>query len=318
MLDDGAPEGLALLGVRMGSLQRGPCPARGLGRDADAAERQVAQRDAEAPPDLAENVAGGHPHVLEDHLAGVVGAVTELVLLGDHAVAGVVGRRDERGHAPLAGARIGHRHDHRHIGARARRDERLVTVQHVLVAVSSGPGADGRRVGASVGLSEVDAAQPLAAGELGEVVTPLLVGARLLDRHGNRRVVRRHHVADAAVGSGDLLDSQRVRHEVGTRAAPAGVDNHPHEPDLSHLAVQLSGRSARPVPLCGERRYLALRERPGHVADLLLLVGQLHGWLPRRTALGALPNRQNTAARAAANSTETREGRGAVGPPPHP
>ena len=210
VLDDGAPEGLALLGIGMCGLERSPCAAGGLGRGADAAQRQVAQRNAEAAPDLAEDIAGRHAHVLKDHLARVVGSVAELVLLGDHAVAGVVGGRDERGHAPLAGARIGHRHDHRHIGGRSCGDERLVAVEDVLVAVPGGPGTDGRRVRSGVGLGEVDAAQPLAAGELGEVAALLLVGARLLDRHGDRRVVRRHHVADAAIGCGDLLDGQRV------------------------------------------------------------------------------------------------------------
>ena len=280
MFDDGAAEGLALLGVGVSRLQCRTCAAGGLGGYADAPERQVSQRDAEAPPDLAEHIAGRHPHVFEHHLAGVIRAVAELVLLGDHAVAGIVGRRDERRHPPFASARVRHCHDHRHVCAGTRRDEGFVSVQHVLVSVPLGSGANGRRVRAGLWLGEVDAAQPRAAGELGEIVAPLLIGAGLLDRHSNRRVVGRHHVADPSVRSGDLLDGQCVRHEVGAGTAPAGIDNHPHQTDVGHLAVQLTRRSPGAVPLGCEGGDLALSEAPRHVTNLLLLVGQLHCALP--------------------------------------
>ncbi len=120
-------------------------------------------RRLEPLPGLAaDDVGGGDPNVVEDHVAGLGATLAHLLVGLAEAQALRVGGDNEGRDAGGAGT-VGARHQRERAGAWRVGDEPLAAVDDVVVADALGPGLDRRRVGAGVGLGQGERHDQLAA-----------------------------------------------------------------------------------------------------------------------------------------------------------
>ena len=169
------------------------------------------------------------------------------------------------------------REDHREVGDVAAGDERLLPVDHPLVTVSHGGGADVARVRAGAGLGDREAAAPSALDRGPEVGVLLLVVGLEED------VVRVTAELERYEGPAQLNLEQRVHHRAQTHPAVPlrGLD--PEEARLPCLVLQrldlVESDASFPVAFAFEhlrleRHELLGDERPHPVPDLAFLVGE--------------------------------------------
>ena len=171
--------------------------------------------------------------------------------------------------------RGGLRPDDEDVGDRRVRDPHLaageaVAARHLLRA------RDHRRgIGAVVRLGEAEAADPLAGGQLRQVLLLLRLGAELVDRHHHQRALHAHHRAVAGIDALDLARDQPVADEVETGAAVFGRDGRAEQAHGAHFAED--GRVgllvAERVPHARQQLALAIVAR--RVADHALVRRQL-------------------------------------------
>ena len=227
---------------------------------------------------LAHEVGGGHPDVVEEQLGGVRGLQAHLVQLLARGVALVVLLlHEEQAEAvPVparGGAAVRAGKDQGGVAGDAVADERLLAVEHVLVAVAHGPGAHPAQVGAGARLGEGDARDHLPAQDRGQPALLLLVRAvreqvrqhpvvLQVEREPQGQVARAHellvhHAAEAVVGEPHALVVLR--------------DGQPEQPGLRGLVPDATVHHVLGVPLRVVRGHLALVELAGHRAELLVL-----------------------------------------------
>ena len=274
MLDQRLAEARALPGVGERRLVRRPHGAGGLGGHADAAAFQVAERDGVALAGLAQHEIGREAHVLEDDLAGVVGALAHLGLEARDRVALGFRRHEEAADALLARVGFGDGEDHRHIRPGAAGDELLGSAEAVAVAVRHGAGAQVGGIGARLRLGEAEAAEHVAAREGAEEALFLRRRAALENAGADQRVVDAHRRRRADVAGRDLLHGERVGDVVGAGAVPFRRHQHAHQPELAHAGQDVVRIAAVQVPRAGMGGELARGEVARHVADHALLVGE--------------------------------------------
>ena len=141
----------------------------------------------EALADLAENRIGRNPEVLEGELAGIRGVHAHLLeVLSDRetgqVVAFLVADVDQhQGDAVVSGVGVGLGDQNHEVGPGRVGDEGLGTVDHVLVAVKDGGGADTGDVGTGTWFGDAERADLLAGDAGGEVLLLLLFGAEQVD-----------------------------------------------------------------------------------------------------------------------------------------
>jgi len=140
----------------------------------------------------ADQLAGGHTHVVEDHVAGVGALLAHLVVALAQGQAGRVTFNDERADSGRAtDRRVGACHHGENPGVGRVGDKALGAVDHVVVAIAHGGGFQRGSVGARIRLGEAERAEQRAAGQQRQVVFFLGVGAIQQDADG----------ADAIVGA---------------------------------------------------------------------------------------------------------------------
>ena len=191
---DGLVELLALLAVLGSGFQRALRDAQAERCDADAAAVEHFQALHEAVAHLADDVFLGHPAVGENQLRGFGGAHAQLVFLAAGREAGGVALDDEGRHAVGVAHLAGAGNNDGHVAGLAVGDKVFGPVQHVIVAafVGHGGGAHVAGVGAGVGFGEAPGPNPLAGGQLGQVLMLLLGRAVLQDVAGAQRIVGGH------------------------------------------------------------------------------------------------------------------------------
>ena len=189
--------------------------------------------------------------------------------------------QDEGGDALVASGAVGHREQHADVGDRAVGDPVLGAVDHPLVAVAGGGGALRRRVGAGLGLGEARSSRascPRASGVSQRLL--LLVGAELVDRIADQRVVDAHDHAGRRAGAADLLHREHVADVVDAGAAVLLGDRHAEEAELGHARHQLrrdgDARDRSRRPSAGPRSCAKSRA-VFWTSDLLFGQRELHG-----------------------------------------
>ncbi len=137
---DGLAEGVALLDVGDGVLERAAARGHRRHRDAQPLLLELVHQHLEALPLLTEQVRHRHAAVLEEQLAGVLPAQAELVELAPAHEAGRIGLDQQQADALVRrlGVRIGLRHDDEQVADLPVRDEGLRAVQDVVIAVADG------------------------------------------------------------------------------------------------------------------------------------------------------------------------------------
>ena len=116
------------------------------------------------------------------------------------------------------------------------------------------PGDHRPRVRAVVRLGQPEAADPLAAGELRQVLRPLRVGAVGEDRMHHQGRLHAHGAAIARVDPLHLPRDQPVGDVVDPRPAELLRDRRPEQPQRPHLAHDLPVEDLVPVRLEDARR----------------------------------------------------------------
>ena len=272
-LGDRAAELLALLGVLDGLVHGALGNAEGLACDADAAAVEGLHGQAEAFAELAQLAILRDAAVFEDKLCRGRAADTHLLLLLADAEAGVGLLDDEGADALGAQALVGHGDDDEHVGVGAVGDENLASVEHPLVAVKDGGGLLPGGVGAGVGLGQAESADPLAAGQLGQVALLLLLGAVLHDGGHAEAGVGGEDDAGGGAHAAQLLDGHAV-HDI--RAAGSAVlfrHRNAHQANLGHLLHCLFGETLLLVHFGCEGFHLLLCKLANHLQEEFFLFG---------------------------------------------
>ncbi len=213
------------------------------------------------------------PILLEDKLGGGAAADTHLLLLLADAEARVGLLDDEGADALGAEALVGHGDDDEHVGVGAVGDENLAAVEHPVVTVLDGDGLLAGGVGTGVGLGETEGANPLAAGEFGQVFHLLLLGAGLEDGGAAEAGMGGEDDARGGADAAQLLDGHAV-HDVGTAGtAILGGDGNTHQADFGHLLDGLHGETLLLVDFGGEGLHLFLCKLANHLQEEFFLFG---------------------------------------------
>ncbi|MNN02147.1 hypothetical protein D3C81_1147950 [compost metagenome] len=183
-----------------------------------------------------DQVGGRHAHVLEDHVAGVGAFLAHLHV----ALAEADARRlriDNKGRdaGRALDRRIGARHQREHAGLRRVGDEALGAVDHVVVAIAHGGGAQRAGVRAGVRLGQREGGEDLARGQPGQPRGLLLGGAIHQDalradanRGAQQRAKGRCGLAQLHHHAGLFLHGQ-------LQAAEAFGDGHAEQAHLAHV-----------------------------------------------------------------------------------
>ena len=189
--------------------------------------------------------------------------------------AGRVGRHKEAGEAAVGLLRIGLGEDQRELRVVAHRDPLLLAVQLPAAVDLRRAGLQAGGVGARAGLGEAEAAERLAATELGQPLVLLLLGAPALDGRADERRLHRHDGARRGVAAADLLHDQAVGAVVEPAVAVLLGDDRAEEAHVRHLLDELGVEPLVAVVVARHRHDLFVCEVARGLADQALLVGQL-------------------------------------------
>jgi hypothetical protein len=246
-----------------------------------ALEPQRGERHLPSLPDLADPVAVGDVHAVEEDLVegGAAGHLAE----GAHRHPGGVHVDDEGGEVAVAGLGRGAAEDLADAGEMRPRGPHLLPGDPPAVALAHRAGGDRCEVGAGVRLGEELAGDEIAAVQRGEKAATLLLGAVTEDRRRDHpEADDEHRVAGHLEGAGQRLEAARV----GARTATAAVLDRAVDPAESGVE-----EAAPPSAHRGEVVRLGLGI--GLLEDLELVAaltpdegGGLGGGLPSRPARG--------------------------------
>jgi hypothetical protein len=224
------------------------------------------QLDETLPLGGPEQAAGRHAAVVEEHLRRVPAVLADLVEHAAHAVAGKALRLDHDDRDALGTlGRIGLRDEANQPGVQAVRDERLRTIQHVVVAVADGAALDGLQVGTCARLGHRDRADQLAARHARQPVELLRLGAVV------EHVVRDDavdHVAEARdTAPAHLLDDDRLVPRIAADATVLVRDVGAEQADLACLVPEVAIHVVLLAPARVVRHDLVLDEASRGVAE---------------------------------------------------
>ena len=141
-----------------------------------------------------------------------------------------------------------------------------------MVAFLYGCGLLGGGVGAGVRLGEAESADPLAAGELGQVLLLLGLGAVLQDGGAAEGGVGGDDDAGGSAYAAELFHGHGVEYVVGAGAAILLGYGDAHDAELGHLFYGLHREALRLVNLGCERLYFLFGELPYHLQEQVLPV----------------------------------------------
>ncbi len=153
-------EGLALFHIGQRFFQRRLGAAERAGRDIEPAAVEAGHRDLKANTFLAEPIAGGDAHVLEDDGARRLRVPAHLALVGAKRDAGGIARHDERRNARRAFA-AAPRHHHIKIARAGAGDELFLPIENVMVAVARRTGGQRRGIRSGTRFGQAVARQQL-------------------------------------------------------------------------------------------------------------------------------------------------------------
>ncbi|MNM35126.1 hypothetical protein D3C81_457980 [compost metagenome] len=263
---DGLVERLAVLHVLDGLLQQAFELGGAVQGDHQALLRQLFHQVHEALVLFTEQVAHRHTDIVEEQLGGVGGMLADLVQLAPAAEPFTVALDHDQAAALGPGTRVGLAHDHHHVAGQAVADEGLAAVDHPLVTVAHGGGADRLEVGTGARLGHRDGQYGFAGADFRQPFLLLLFGAQTHDV--GRDDVRMHAQAPARnPGAVQLFDQHRRVPEITTATAIFGGHGEAQQVMAASLEpgfpVDLPGL----VPLRLFGQALTLEETPRGVAQ---------------------------------------------------
>jgi hypothetical protein len=244
----------------------------GAGHDAQPARVQRRQRDGEPVPLLADEVIGGHPGAIEDHLGGDRGTHPHLALGRARADAGRAGRNVEAADAarPLRPGRLsrGAGEQGVEVGLARVADPGLDAVDPVAAVVGRGPGGQRRGVRAALWLGQAVGAEQLAAEQAGQPPLLLLRRARGGQRETGQRV-HAHAQADGHPRPRQLLNDLQVDLVRLAAAAPSLRVGQAQQPRPAQQAERLAREGPGPLGRAGRGLQLLDGQLVGEVKQFL-------------------------------------------------
>ncbi len=189
MVDDRLAEGIALLRIGERGIERCLRDTHRLRRDADATAVERRQRDLQPFAGSAEHVLLRYLEIVEHDLAGVAGAMTELLLAAGDDIARRVGPSHEAGDPVLAGGGIRHRDDHGDARALASGDEILGAAKNETAVPLLGTSPEIAGVGAGLRLAQQERRHGFAGRQRSEKALLLVVVSKSEQRRGHREFV---------------------------------------------------------------------------------------------------------------------------------
>ena len=186
MFDDRFAEGDAFSRIGERRVESGLPNADGLRSNADTSAVQRRKRDPKSLSGQPEHVLGSDLEPVEQDLTGVVAAMAEFLLAPHHAIAGLMGAREEAARAGLTGARIGPRDDHGQTCGIPCRDEGLCATEDVAAVCEFGMRLYVCCIRTSLGLCEQEGSVHLAAGGRAKEGSPSASRCRTRGRRRSR------------------------------------------------------------------------------------------------------------------------------------
>src|SRR5690606_19139154 len=148
--------------------------------------------------------------VLKDHLGGLRGSHTKLVLLPSGLKPGSAPFHDESCHPMGVALFTCSRYHYRHVAGDPVRNEVLSTVENVMVAIANRHGVHVSCIGSRVGFSKSPRTDQLTGCQAGQILLTLLFVTEGKDVVRAQRVVGGHRKAYRPVDLGDRLESGDV------------------------------------------------------------------------------------------------------------
>ena len=222
----------------------------------------------------AEQVGGGHGHVGEEQLGGVLRVHAQLVQVPATGKAGHAPLDHEQADPAVPGVRVGARHDDHDVGQLAVGDEGLLAVQHVVVTVANRGAADALQVAARAWFGHRDRRDQLARAVAGEPALPLLRRAQPVQVRPDHVVVQLEH-RPAGARAGQFLVQDHVEPVVGLTAATVLlVQVDAQQPGPARGQPDVAGHDPVPLPLIVVGRDLLRDEGPHHVTERVVFLGE--------------------------------------------
>ncbi|MNX94858.1 hypothetical protein D3C86_1271060 [compost metagenome] len=183
--------------------------------------RQLFHQVHEAFVFFTEQVAHRHAYVVEEQLGGVGSVLADLLQLAATTETLAIALDHDQAAALGASARVGLAHHHDHVAGQAVADEGLAAVDHPLVTVAHGGGADRLEVGTGARLGHRNGEDGFAGADFRQPLLLLLFGAQTHDVRRND--VRMHAQAPTRnTRAVQLFDQHRRVTEVTATTAVLG------------------------------------------------------------------------------------------------
>ncbi len=200
-------------------------------------------------PGFPSRLPGGHPAILEDHLAGVAGPHAELVFFPADAKTRRAFVDDKRRDAVMRRRPVRHRHRHADFGAVGVGGKRLRAVQHPIVAFPAcllrvPPASEP----ASGSVSDQHPSHSPPAS-FGTYLFRLFLGARQKDMVGAQRIVGRHDQRHAGVDACQLFDDNRIVDIAQAGAAQFLGKDHPQKSQVARVSGSPAREISAPRPI---------------------------------------------------------------------
>jgi hypothetical protein len=269
------PEGLALLHVGPGLVDRGLRGRDALQRDQDPAVVEALHDLREAPAFGADALRLGHPHRVEEQRAATDQLAAEVCIAGAlHA--GRVERHQERSDAARRLARrAGAREHDGDVGLVAEADRGLLAVEHVALAVAPRAQRQVRGIRAAARLGQAERADRLAGDQLRHPGTRQLGRCIARDDLAHQRR-EQLHVGDVEVAVRDRLDDQPGGDAALAQPAERFGQVDADEAEGAHLAAQRTVDAGLALALLIAGPQALAGEPARDVVQGLLVFGQQH------------------------------------------
>ena len=239
-------------------VERALRAAKRTGRDIDAAAVEPGHRNLEADAFVAEPVGNRHPRILENHRAGRLRIPAHLALVGADRKPGRIAFNDN-GRDAAGSVAAGPHHRHIEVALAGTRNELLLAVEHVVIAVAHRAGAQRRGVRSGAGFGQAIAREQFHGAELRQPLLALGVVAVSVD-HPGRHVVDRDERRHGRAALRQRLEDQRCVEPRQGRAADVVADIDAANAERRGLAHHLDREMLLLVPADRMRRDFLRRK----------------------------------------------------------
>ena len=276
ILPDGLAHGVTGFGVIDGFFQRAAGNADRSGGYVGTAAVEHFHGDHEAVAFVAQQVAGGNAHIVEDHFGRVGSVLAHFVERFAHAHPFPIPLDDKAAHPliPLFGVGVGE--NGVEIGNRRPGDEGFAAVEDVIVPIFAGGRFDSGYVRSRFRFGEAIGGQ-IAVHNTAAILCLLF----LISGNQNRQQpqpVDSQGGADAGTAPGQLLGHQTFVKHGQIKTAIFFGDAHGGQPQLLRLFDDRPGVFMRFVIMLGDRGDFVLGEIPRQLLNHLLFFSQMEGY----------------------------------------